>query len=106
MNMYLMLTEISNPGESSSSLGCLELRDFEIRNVMIADDGMTPILMDFGSAMKARVRVETRSQALLQQVKRPVDSDVGSYWFRCRTLRPSKVQWLIEHQSFLMSKLV
>jgi len=42
-------------------------RDIKPGNVMIADDGMTPILMDFGSAMKARVRVETRSQALLQQ---------------------------------------
>lgn len=35
---------------------------------MIADDGATPILMDFGSAMKARVRIENRNQALLQQV--------------------------------------
>ena len=37
---------------------------------MIADDGKTPILMDFGSAMKARVHIESRSQALLQQVCR------------------------------------
>lgn len=73
---------------------------------MIADDGMTPILMDFGSAIQARVRVKTRSQALLQQVRRPVDPAAGSYWFRCRTLRLSKVQWLTEHQSFLMSKQV
>lgn len=73
---------------------------------MIADDGVTPILMDFGSAMKARIPIETRSQALLQQVKHPVDSDAGSYWFRCRTLRLSKVQWLTEHQSFLMLKQV
>ena len=35
---------------------------------MIADDG-TPILMDFGSAVKARVAVENRSQALFQQVR-------------------------------------
>jgi serine/threonine kinase 16 len=33
---------------------------------MISDDG-TPILMDFGSTMKARIPVENRSQALLQQ---------------------------------------
>ena len=33
---------------------------------MIADDGR-PILMDFGSALKARIKVENRSQALLQQ---------------------------------------
>ena len=37
---------------------------------MIADDGKTPILMDFGSTMLARVHVENRSQALLQQVCR------------------------------------
>jgi serine/threonine kinase 16 len=35
---------------------------------MIADDGVTPILMDFGSTVKARVEIENRSQALLQQV--------------------------------------
>lgn len=34
---------------------------------MIADDGVTPILMDFGSTMKARVHIEDRSQALWQQ---------------------------------------
>ena len=34
---------------------------------MIADDG-SPILMDFGSTMKARIKVENRQQALLQQV--------------------------------------
>ncbi|KAI0733669.1 Pkinase-domain-containing protein [Fomitopsis betulina] len=41
-------------------------RDLKPGNVMIADDG-SPVLMDFGSAMKARIRIETRSQALLQQ---------------------------------------
>jgi len=35
---------------------------------MIADDGVTPILMDFGSTMKARIFIENRSQALYQQV--------------------------------------
>lgn len=33
---------------------------------MIADDGQ-PILMDFGSTMKARIKIENRSQALMQQ---------------------------------------
>jgi len=37
------------------------------RNVMISDDG-TPILMDFGSTVKARIPIETRAQALMQQV--------------------------------------
>jgi serine/threonine protein kinase len=34
---------------------------------MIADDGTTPILMDLGSCVKARIPIENRSQALLQQ---------------------------------------
>ncbi|KAF8703626.1 hypothetical protein AX14_014187 [Amanita brunnescens Koide BX004] len=42
-------------------------RDLKPGNVMIADDGVTPILMDFGSTVKARIRVENRSQALHQQ---------------------------------------
>ncbi|PPQ83093.1 hypothetical protein CVT25_003797 [Psilocybe cyanescens] len=42
-------------------------RDLKPGNVMIADDGKTPILMDFGSTMMARVHIENRSQALLQQ---------------------------------------
>jgi serine/threonine protein kinase len=33
---------------------------------MISDDGR-PILMDFGSTIKARIHVENRSQALYQQ---------------------------------------
>ncbi|KAF8573020.1 other/NAK protein kinase [Ramaria rubella] len=42
-------------------------RDIKPGNVMLSDDGQTPILMDFGSTIKARVKVETRSQALAQQ---------------------------------------
>ncbi|EKM78077.1 hypothetical protein AGABI1DRAFT_114902 [Agaricus bisporus var. burnettii JB137-S8] len=42
-------------------------RDIKPGNVMIADDNVTPILMDFGSTMKARVHIENRSLALLQQ---------------------------------------
>ena len=34
---------------------------------MVADDGVTPILMDLGSCVKARIPIENRSQALLQQ---------------------------------------
>ncbi|KAI0805987.1 kinase-like domain-containing protein [Irpex lacteus] len=41
-------------------------RDLKPGNVMIDDNGR-PILMDFGSCMKARVKIENRSQALLQQ---------------------------------------
>ncbi|KAI9511824.1 Pkinase-domain-containing protein [Russula earlei] len=42
-------------------------RDLKPGNIMIADDGTTPILMDLGSCMKARIPIENRSQALLQQ---------------------------------------
>ncbi|KAG8937334.1 hypothetical protein FRC02_000104 [Tulasnella sp. 418] len=41
-------------------------RDIKPANVMLADDG-TPILMDFGSTIKARILIENRSQALTQQ---------------------------------------
>ncbi|KAI0787851.1 Pkinase-domain-containing protein [Fomes fomentarius] len=41
-------------------------RDLKPGNVMISDDGQ-PILMDFGSTTKARIKIENRSQALLQQ---------------------------------------
>ncbi|GJJ08228.1 hypothetical protein Clacol_002437 [Clathrus columnatus] len=41
-------------------------RDIKPGNVMLSDDGQ-PILMDFGSTVKARIKIETRSQALAQQ---------------------------------------
>jgi serine/threonine kinase 16 len=34
---------------------------------MVADDGTTPILMDFGSTIRARIPIKTRQQALVQQ---------------------------------------
>jgi serine/threonine kinase 16 len=36
-------------------------------NVLISDDGETPILMDFGSACAARIKIDTRQEALQQQ---------------------------------------
>ncbi|KAJ4477434.1 Pkinase-domain-containing protein [Lentinula aciculospora] len=41
-------------------------RDIKPGNVMISDEGR-PILMDFGSAMRARIKIENRSMALYQQ---------------------------------------
>ena len=34
---------------------------------MVADDGVTPILMDLGSCLKARIPIENRTEALIQQ---------------------------------------
>ncbi|KAF8604160.1 protein kinase [Ceratobasidium sp. AG-I] len=42
-------------------------RDIKPANIMYADDGVTPILMDFGSTIRARIPIENRSQALVQQ---------------------------------------
>ncbi|GMK56986.1 hypothetical protein CspeluHIS016_0308260 [Cutaneotrichosporon spelunceum] len=41
-------------------------RDIKPGNIMLADDD-TPILMDFGSAIKARIPIANRQQALLEQ---------------------------------------
>ncbi|KAF5359689.1 hypothetical protein D9756_003082 [Leucocoprinus leucothites] len=57
-------------GSSSSGTGEIvpyAHRDLKPGNIMIADDDITPILMDFGSTVKARINVETRTQALVQQ---------------------------------------
>ncbi|KAL7413919.1 kinase-like domain-containing protein [Mrakia frigida] len=39
----------------------------ESANIMIADDGKTPILMDLGSCLPARIHIRTRQEALTQQ---------------------------------------
>ncbi|GAA5872062.1 hypothetical protein JCM3774_006598 [Rhodotorula dairenensis] len=42
-------------------------RDIKPANIMLADDNSTPILMDFGSALPARILIPDRRVALLQQ---------------------------------------
>ncbi|KAL7315162.1 Serine/threonine-protein kinase env7 [Mucor circinelloides] len=42
-------------------------RDLKPSNILISDDGKTPILMDFGSVMKARIPIRSRQDGLLQQ---------------------------------------
>ncbi|EPQ27394.1 uncharacterized protein PFL1_04932 [Pseudozyma flocculosa PF-1] len=42
-------------------------RDIKPGNVMISDDGRTPVLMDFGSTIKARVRITSRREAVAHQ---------------------------------------
>ncbi|CAG8463581.1 1674_t:CDS:2 [Acaulospora morrowiae] len=42
-------------------------RDIKPGNVLLSDDMQTPILMDFGSLIRARIKIENRNQALMQQ---------------------------------------
>ncbi|CAO3609554.1 unnamed protein product [Cunninghamella blakesleeana] len=42
-------------------------RDIKPGNVLLADDGVTPVLMDFGSACEARILIHNRQEALAQQ---------------------------------------
>ncbi|KAI9496663.1 other/NAK protein kinase [Zychaea mexicana] len=42
-------------------------RDIKPGNVLLSDDGETPILMDFGSACRARIEIDNRQEALKQQ---------------------------------------
>ncbi|KAI8991894.1 kinase-like domain-containing protein [Mycotypha africana] len=42
-------------------------KDIKPGNVLLSDDGETPILMDFGSACPARVQINNRQEALHQQ---------------------------------------
>ncbi|KAI0058681.1 Pkinase-domain-containing protein [Artomyces pyxidatus] len=57
----------SNSGSGTGEVVPYAHRDLKPGNVMIADDGVTPILMDFGSCVRARVPIQNRSQALFQQ---------------------------------------
>ncbi|TDL25672.1 protein kinase [Rickenella mellea] len=58
--------ENGNMDPSKTELVPYAHRDMKPGNVMITDDG-APILMDFGSTIKARIKIESRQQALMQQ---------------------------------------
>ncbi|CAG8487740.1 10864_t:CDS:2 [Cetraspora pellucida] len=42
-------------------------RDIKPGNILMSDDMQTPVLMDFGSLIRARIKVDNRSNALVQQ---------------------------------------
>ncbi|CAG8579726.1 13617_t:CDS:2 [Dentiscutata erythropus] len=42
-------------------------RDIKPGNILMSDDMQTPVLMDFGSLIRARIKVDNRSNALEQQ---------------------------------------
>ncbi|CAG8523456.1 3705_t:CDS:2, partial [Acaulospora colombiana] len=42
-------------------------RDIKPGNILLSDDMQTPILMDFGSLVRARIKIQNRTDALIQQ---------------------------------------
>ncbi|KAG0085557.1 hypothetical protein BGZ93_007842 [Podila epicladia] len=58
---------LSAPQDNDAVIVPFAHRDIKPANVMIADDGQTPVLMDFGSMARARVKIQTRQQALHEQ---------------------------------------
>ncbi|CAG8574227.1 11543_t:CDS:2, partial [Diversispora eburnea] len=42
-------------------------RDIKPGNILLSDDMQTPILMDFGSLIRARIKIHNRNSALMQQ---------------------------------------
>ncbi|KAI8321527.1 Pkinase-domain-containing protein [Martensiomyces pterosporus] len=54
----------SQTKHGASGITAYAHRDIKLANVMLADDGRTPILMDFGSVGAARYSARTRSDAL------------------------------------------
>ncbi|KAG0346728.1 hypothetical protein BG004_000976 [Podila humilis] len=58
---------LSTPQENDAVIVPFAHRDIKPANVLIADDGQTPVLMDFGSMARARIKIQTRQQALHEQ---------------------------------------
>ncbi|CDS03107.1 hypothetical protein LRAMOSA00509 [Lichtheimia ramosa] len=53
--------------EDDGSLVPYAHRDLKPSNILIADDGKTPILTDFGSITRARITIKTKKDAMVQQ---------------------------------------
>ncbi|GAA5853877.1 hypothetical protein JCM5353_003719 [Sporobolomyces roseus] len=60
-------TTTKDAGGGGRGLNAWAHRDIKPANIMISDDGTTPILMDFGSALPALIPIPDRRTALLQQ---------------------------------------
>jgi len=60
--------EVSNINrQSEDDIVPFAHRDIKPGNVLLSDDQQMPILMDFGSLVRARIKIQSRNEALTQQ---------------------------------------
>lgn len=66
-SVYPRTESMSSAPELGSECVPYAHRDVKPANIMVADDGVSGVLMDFGSTMRARIKITSRRAAIAQQ---------------------------------------